>query len=143
MNQNNDNKEFIYTYSAKDNAEIERIRQKYRTDEQDSLHQRIYRLDASVQGRASAVAIAIGVIGSLIMGTGMSAVMVEDFGHYLGLGIYSVPVGIAVGLMGMAIAALAYPAYRAVYKHRKNKIAPLILRLADQLEAAQNKAESD
>lgn len=142
MNQNNDNKEFIYTYSAKDNAEIERIRQKYRTDEQDSLQQRIYRLDASVQGRASAVAIAIGVIGSLIMGMGMSAIMTE-WGEHLGLGVYSVPVGIAVGLMGMAIAALAYPAYRAVYKHRKNKIAPLILRLADQLEAAQNKAESD
>lgn len=143
MNQNNDNKEFIYTYSAKDNAEIERIRQKYRTDKQDSLHQRIYRLDASVQSYASTVAIVIGVIGALIMGMGMSAVMVEEFGNYLGLGIYSVPVGIAVGLVGMAIAALAYPAYRAVYKHRKNKITPLILQLADELEAKQNKAESD
>ena len=145
MNHNNDQQEFIYTYSAKDRDEIDRIRQKYRTDEVDDKLARLHALDASVHNRATVVAIALGVIGSLIMGTGMSAVMVEEFGNYLGLGALTVPLGIAVGVLGIVIALLAYPAYRAVSARRKQKITPEILKLADELEArtTKNKAESE
>ncbi|MBQ7378638.1 MAG: hypothetical protein IJW70_03025 [Clostridia bacterium] len=134
MNQNNDQQEFIYTYSAKDKDEISRIRKKYEVNAKDHKLKRLHDLDASVQGYASSASIAIGTIGTLIMGTGMSAVMVEEFGTYLNLGIYTTPIGIAVGIAGLAIAICAYPVYRAVSEKRKKQIAPEILSLIEELE---------
>lgn len=134
MNQNNDQQEFIYTYSAKDKDEISRIRKKYEVNAKDNKLKRLHDLDASVQGYASSASIAIGTIGTLIMGTGMSAVMVEEFGTYLNLGIYTTPIGIAVGIAGLAIAICAYPVYRAVSEKRKKQIAPEILSLIEELE---------
>lgn len=131
MNQNNDQQKFIYTYSAKENAEIESIRKKYQTPEADSKLQQLHALDASVYRCANAAAIAVGVVGSLLMGVGMSMVM-TPFGDLLG--IYEYPLGIATGLVGLAIAVCAYPLYRAVYEHRKNKVAPRILQLLDELD---------
>lgn len=140
MNQNNDQQEFIYTYSAKNQSEIDRIRQKYATDPKDDKLKRLHDLDASVHSRASAAAIAIGTVGSLIMGLGMSAFMTE-FGQILGLGAYTAPVGIAVGVVGLAIAVCAYPVYRAVGEHRRKKIAPEILSLLDELDRENEKKD--
>jgi len=131
VNQNNDQQKFIYTYSAKENAEIESIRKKYQTPEADSKLHQLHTLDASVYSCANAAAIAVGVVGSLLMGLGMSMVM-TPFGDLLG--IYEYPLGIAAGLVGLAIAVCAYPLYRAVYEHRKNKVAPRILQLLDELD---------
>ena len=41
--------------------------------------------------------------------------------------------GIFAGVAGMVLAALAYPAYNRVLKKQREKIAPEILRLADEL----------
>lgn len=141
MTQNNDQQEFIYTYSAKDQREIDRIRQKYETNPVDEKLQRLHNLDASVHGRASAVSIAMGTIGSLIMGLGMSTVMTE-FGQVLGLGIMATPIGIIVGVVGLAVAICAYPVYRAISEHRKKKVAPEILLLIEELEK-QEKSPND
>ena len=40
---------------------------------------------------------------------------------------------IAVGLVGMVLVALAYPLYNRVLKKQREKIAPEILRLSDEL----------
>lgn len=140
MNQNNDQQQFIYTYSAKDKDEIDRIRQKYTTNPKESQLKRLHDLDASVHNRASAFAIALGTVGALIMGFGMSTVMTE-FGQILGLGAMTTPVGIVVGVMGLAVAICAYPVYRSVSERRKKKIAPEILSLVEELEKeeAENK----
>ncbi len=138
MNQNNDQQEFIYTYSAKGQAEIDRIRQKYTTDTQSVKLQQLYDLDASVQNRASAAAIAVGVVGSLIMGIGMSVVMTE-IGQIMGLGLYATPVGIIVGIAGLAVAICAYPIYRTVSERRKKQIAPKILSLLDEMDREKEK----
>ena len=136
MNQNNDQQEFIYTYSAKDKDEIDRIRQKYQVAPQDSKLQRLHDLDSSVHSRGSACAIAVGTLGALIMGAGMSIVMTE-FGQSIGLGAYAPVVGIAIGIIGLTLAICAYPIYRAVCERRKKKIAPEILSLIEELEQEQ------
>ncbi len=140
MNQNHDQQEFIYTYSAKDQREIDRIRQKYTVNPKDAKLQRLHDLDVSVQSYASAASIAVGVIGSLVMGAGLSVVMTE-FGQILGLGIYAAPLGIAIGVVGIAIATCAYPVYRAVSERRRKKIAPEILTLLDELDRENEKKD--
>ena len=140
MNQNNDQQEFIYTYSAKDQSEIDRIRQKYTTNPKADKLKRLHDLDASVHSRASAASIAVGTVGALIMGVGMSMVMTE-FGQFFGLGAYTSPVGIAIGVVGLAIAICAYPLYRTVSERRRKKIAPEILSLLDELDRENGKKD--
>ena len=72
----------------------------------------------------------MGVIGTLIMGTGMSLAMTE-IGAVLGS--LAMVLGIAVGLVGMVLIALAYPLYNRVLKKQRQRIAPQILRLSDEL----------
>ena len=69
MENNNENKGFQYTYSAKEQAELKRIRDKYTapTETEDKMA-RLRRLDASVTNTAQAVALVFGVIGTLILG---------------------------------------------------------------------------
>ena len=133
-NNNQDKSGFSYTYSAKEQVEVKRIREKYTapTQAEDKM-ERLRRLDASVTKSASAVAIVIGVIGTLILGCGMSLCM-TDIGAFLGLQEnLTFAVGIAIGLVGGIIASVAYPIYNAIVKVKRKKIAPEIIRLADEL----------
>lgn len=121
--ENKENEKFTYTYSAKEQAEISRIRKKYvHTDDK---MERVRKLDAGVTQKAAAMSIIVGVVGALIMGIGMCCCMVWQ-------GAWFVP-GVVVGIVGIAITAAAYPIYRAVEKKEREKIAPEILRLTDEL----------
>ena len=42
-------------------------------------------------------------------------------------------VGIPVGIVGGALAALAYPVHSLITRHERERIAPEILRLTDEL----------
>ena len=134
MENNNENKGFQYTYSAKEQAELKRIREKYTPPtETESKMERLRRLDASVTQKAQAVALIFGVIGALILGTGMSLCM-TDFAQILGSHRdMAMVVGIPVGLVGGVLAALAYPMYNLIVKRERKKIAPEIIRLTDEL----------
>ena len=132
--KNNNKSGFSYTYSAKEQAEIKRIREKYtlHTKGEDKMT-RLRRLDASVTQSAQAVALILGVIGTLILGFGMSLCMTElgeIFGTYKHL---SLVIGVAVGIIGGALASLAYPAYKAIVKSKRKKLAPEIISLTDEL----------
>lgn len=61
-------KKFEYTYSAPQNAEIERIRKKYepKTITESKLEQ-IKRLDNSVETEGIACSLALGIVGSLVL----------------------------------------------------------------------------
>ncbi len=125
-----ENKEgFDFTYSAQQQKEIEAIRKKYLPQEENKMEQ-LRRLHAIPTQKAQAVSIAVGVIGALIMGTGMSLAMTE-----IGvvLGSLAMVLGIVVGIVGMILVALAYPAYNSVLKKERQRIAPEILRLSDEL----------
>ncbi len=128
-----DNKEnFTYTYSAQQNKEVEAIRKKYLPKEEDKLVQ-LRKLHAVPTQKAQAASLAIGIIGALIMGFGMSFTM-TDLGTILGVsGDVSMIFGIIVGLIGMVPVALAYPIHNRVLHKQRKKIAPEILRLSDEL----------
>ncbi len=120
---NNDNK-FEYTYSAKRQEELEKIRSKYIPKEEDKM-ETLRRLDQSVERIGTTASIIVGVIGTLIMGGGMSLVMVgpDDF----------LVLGVIIGVIGMAILAMAYPIYKVIMKKQREKIAPQILALSEEL----------
>ena len=134
MENNNENNGFQYTYSAKEQAELKRIRDKYTapTEVEDKMA-RLRRLDASVTNTAQAVALVFGVIGTLILGFGMSLVMTE-LAESLGIsGDVAMVIGIIVGIVGGILASLAYPIYNAIVKAKRKKLAPEIIRLTDEL----------
>lgn len=125
---------FSYTYSAREQAEVKRIRDKYvvPTKAEDKMA-RLRRLDASVTNTAQAVAFVFGVIGTLVLGFGMSLFMTE-LGDILGLdGNLPMIIGIAVGVVGCILASLAYPIYHAIVRAKRKKLAPEIIRLTDEL----------
>ena len=127
-----ENKEsFEFTYSAKEQEEIKRIRNKYAVPEEteDKMAQ-LRRLDAGVYSKATTAALVVGIIGALIMGLGMSIVM-TDIGAALGT-ILAMIVGVCIGVIGIVLICLAYPMYTYLKKERE-KIAPEILRLTDEL----------
>jgi predicted lipid-binding transport protein (Tim44 family) len=124
-----ENNSFEYTYSAQRQQEVEEIRKAYLPKEKDKMEQ-LRKLHAIPTQKAQAVSLAAGIMGALILGTGMSLCMTE-----LGaaLGTLSVVLGILVGLIGMVLIALAYPAYSSTLKKEREKIAPDILQLTDEL----------
>ena len=125
---------FTYSYSAKEQAELKRIRDKYTapTEAEDKMT-RLRRLDASVTNTAQAVALVFGVIGTLILGFGMSLVMTE-LAAELGIsGNAAMVLGITVGIAGGILASLAYPIYNSIVKSKRKKLAPEIIRLTDEL----------
>lgn len=125
-----ENKEgFSFTYSAAQQQEVADIRKKYLPKEEDKMEQ-LRKLHAVPTQKAQAASLAVGVIGALIMGTGMSLAM-TDIGS--ALGSLAMVIGIAIGIVGMALVALAYPLYNRVLKKQREKIAPQILRLTDEL----------
>lgn len=120
---------FSYTYSAAQQQEIETIRKKYLPPEENKLEQ-LRKLHRSASQKAQARSIAIGVLGALVLGTGMSIIMTE-LGQLLGQ--MSMAVGIPVGIAGLVMVALAYPLYNHVLKKERQRIAPEILRLTEEL----------
>jgi len=132
MENHNTDTGFKYTYSAKEQDELKRIRQKYLSQEEDSMT-RLRKLDASATSKATVIALVLGIGGALILGTGMSLIM-TDLAVLLGMtGMTNMIVGIVAGVLGVILAALAYPVYSRILKREREKIAPEILRLTDEL----------
>lgn len=121
--ENQEKERFSYTYSAKEQEEVNRIRKKYVAE--DNKLEQLRRLDAGVTEKATAVSIIVGVVGALVLGVGMCCAMVWQ-------GMWFIP-GIVIGLVGMAVVAMAYPIYQKVLKKERKKIAPEIIRLTDEL----------
>ena len=121
---------FTYTYSAQQQEEIQNIRKKYLAPEEDKMEQ-LRKLHHSATQKAQAWALALGVMGALVMGSGMSLVM-TSIGETLGLSNALIP-GIVIGVIGMIPVGLAYPTYNRILKKERQRIAPEILRLSDEL----------
>lgn len=119
-----ENESFHYTYSAKQQEEVRKIRNKYVAPEADKMEQ-LLRLDRSVTRKGDAAAIAAGVIGTLLLGIGMSCAMVWANSMFIP--------GIIIGLVGILIIVSAYPLYARITRKEREKIAPEILRLTDEL----------
>lgn len=115
---------FEYTYSAEQQAEIESIRKKYLPKEEDKMEQ-LRKLDQSVTRRGTIWSIVIGSIGCLLLGLGMCCTMVWADKFFVE--------GIIVGIIGMAIMGNAYPVYNKITEKERQRIAPQILALTEEL----------
>ena len=124
MENQNEKETFHFTYSAKQQEEIKNIRKKYLPKDADKMEQ-LRKLDQSVTQKGSMAAIIVGIIGALTLGIGMCCAMVW-------MGELFIP-GIIIGLIGIAIISAAYPLYNRIVKKEREKIAPEILRLTDEL----------
>lgn len=135
MNPNDNKESFTYRYSAKEQEEIRKIRERYAApveNEADKMEQ-LRQLDAGVTKKGSMAALILGIVSSLVLGSGMSLAM-TDIGQVLGLSYgLSMCIGIIIGLVGLVGVALAYPLYLLITKKERERIAPEILRLTDEL----------
>jgi len=136
MKVENENKNgFSYTYSAAQQEELRRIRDKYdhKRNENEDKMAKLRRLDASVTQTAQTIALIFGVVGALILGFGMSLCMTE-LSEMLGVyESFAMVIGIVVGVFGGVMAGMAYPVYNLVIRARKKRVAPEIIRLTDEL----------
>ena len=122
-NENRENK-FAFTYSAKQQEEVKKIREKYVVSEEEGKLEQLRRLDAGVTRKGTVVSLAVGIISALILGVGMCCCMVWS-------GLF-VP-GIIVGVAGIVGVATAYPLYNRITRKERERVAPEILRLTDEL----------
>ncbi len=131
MEENKSNEEkneaFTYTYSAREQEEIKRIRDKYASPgKEESSIERLRRLDASAARGATVISLIMGIVGALLLGVGMCCAMVPGWEAYF------VP-GIAVGIIGILCIIAAYPLYARMVRRKREKLAPEIMRLTDEL----------
>ena len=120
---------FRYTYSAAQRQEVENIRKKYLPKEEDKMDQ-LRRLHAIPAQKARSASLVIGILGALILGAGMSLCL-SEFGSLLG-GL-AMLIGIPLGIAGLILAAFAWPVYNRILKRERQRIAPEILQLTDEL----------
>jgi len=115
---------FNYTYSAEKQSEIDAIRRKYLPqEEQENKLEQLRKLDASLTTTALIVAMAVGIGSALVFGVGMCCFLVWKL-WVLGA------VVCVLGVIGMLIAPWLY---RKLVEKRRQKIAPEILRLTEEL----------
>ena len=120
---------FNYTYSAKQQEEIKKIRDKYLSKEENKMEQ-LRRLDASASRPGAIASVTLGTVSTLLLGVGMCCTMVWGDAWFIP--------GIIVGLLGMAGIVAAYPVYIHITRKQRKKLAPEILRLTDELSQEQS-----
>ena len=109
---------------------VQKIRSQYTEKESTELDE-LRALDAKVKRPANMFAYIFGSISAIIMGAGMSLVM-TDIGSALGIE-NPLFIGIPVGIVGLILVSFAYPVYNHIVKKEREKIAPEIIRLTDEL----------
>lgn len=109
------------------NAQIERIRSYYSPSTPTKLDELIA-LDKKAKRPATVFSYVFGSAGSLILGCGMSLAM-----KVIGASLpFAMPLGIAVGVVGIALVSATYPIYKGMLNKSKKKYADRILTLSDE-----------
>lgn len=121
-----DKESFAFTYSAKQQSEIEKIRNKYIQKEETKM-EKLIRLDKKAERPGTIASIVLGIGGILIMGVGMCCTLVWNTSMEIFI------VGIVIGIFGMGVAGVAYPTYKRVTKKERAKIANEMIALSNEL----------
>lgn len=88
-------------------------------------------LHTKVKTPGMVIASIIGVLGTLVMGAGMSNIMVWD----------NMTVGLVLGIPGLVMMISAFPVYKAITGIRKKKYAPQIVKLSSEILGGQEEAQ--
>ena len=119
-----------YQASERDQKKAEGIRRQYVSREENKMEQ-LQKLDSRVKLPGKIAGSILGVIGALVMGAGMSLVMVRG----------NMAMGLALSIPGLAVLLLGFLAYYLITGSRKKKYAAEIMRLSGDVmkrESAQN-----
>lgn len=117
-------KKFIYTYSAGEQEEIKNIRRKYLPPEENKMEQ-LRKLDESATKKGMTASLTLGIVSALVLGIGMSCTMVWA-------GALFIP-GIGIGILGIAGIGASYPLYLSITKKQREKLAPRVMELTNEL----------
>lgn len=109
---------------------VQKIRTQYTEKEHTELDE-LKALDKKVKTPANCFAYIFGSISALIMGAGMSLIM-TDIAEVLSISNPMIP-GIAIGLVGMIMALINYPIYKAILGGRRKKYAKEIIALSESI----------
>lgn len=115
---------FEYTYSAKQQEEVEAIRKKYLPKEEDKM-ETLRKLDRKAENPGCIAALVNGILGALVLGAGMSCCMVWAEQLFV--------VGIIVGIVGMIMVGTSYPMYKKITTKKRAQYAEQILALTNEL----------
>lgn len=114
---------------------VQKIRTQY-TEKENTQLDALKALDKKVKKPANIFAYTFGVIGSLVLGSGMSLAMnVIEPGTYFGITISEnmmLP-GIIIGILGIVMVSINYPIYKRILNSRRNKYAGKIIALSDEI----------
>ncbi len=122
MDNNQNNEGFHYTYSAAEQEELQQLRQKYLPPQEDKMAL-IRRLDAGVYNKACILSLIVGILGTLLLGVGLCCVLAWNL----------TALGIVVGILGIIAMLPAYPLFLYTMQKEREKVAPEILRLTEEL----------
>lgn len=111
-----------YKANAQEQKKAENIRRQYISRDEDKM-ERLQKLDNKVKLPGKVLACILGIIGSLVMGAGMSLIMVWS----------NMTLGLELSIPGMVVALIAYPVYALITNRRKKKYADEIMRLSDDI----------
>jgi len=110
-----------------DKVYAESIAKDYMPKETNKVRQ-LKKLDERAKLPAFITAMTLGIIGTLIFGTGMC------FGlSVFGTGIIFMVIGVLLGIVGAAVCIINYPLYKMLLKKGKEKYAFEILELAKEI----------
>lgn len=118
-------KTFEYSYSADRAKEVEAIRKKYVNKEEDKFEV-LKRLDKQAEQRGMITALMLGIIGTLVLGAGMSITMVGSTAFYV--------LGIIIGIVGIVILGVSYPLYKKMVAKDRAQVSDQILKLTEELQ---------
>ena len=132
---NDEDKGFNYTYSTKQRDEVIAIRKKYTPTEPEDVDNitLLRNIDSEVTRKATVRALTTGVIGALLMGTGMSLLM-TDLSSTMGLDSWiALLIGIVIGMVGLIIMCVTYPLYNHILERERARVSDEVIRLSDEL----------
>ncbi len=107
-----------------ENKKVEAIKAQYIPTEKTKLDD-LKALDKKVKRPAHIFAYTFGGAGTLVLGAGMCLAM--------GIIGSSIPLGIGVGLVGIAMVSVNYFIHKKILKSRKNKYVQQIIELSNEL----------
>ena len=119
---------FEYKYTAptdQEKREIEAIKRQYvKVEEPTSKLERLRELDAKVKRMPTILSLSLGIVGTLIFGTGMTF-----FLEWIKLWY----IGIPSSIIGLILISLAMPVYKKMKEKNINQYRDEIISLSDSL----------
>ena len=120
----NEGNRATYRYTADEQREIDVLRRRYAVDAPEYDLAALQKIDREVTRQATIKAVAVGVIGTLVFGGGLS--MVIEF--------HLMAPGIVTGCCGIAVMAAMPAFYERLLKRERQKAAPRVAELLKRTE---------